>query len=646
MEPELGADEMDALTQGGESGLKGQYFNNMDFTSPVLERVDASIDFDWGKGSPNSKVDADTFSVRWTGFVTAKYSQTYTFYIVGDDGIRLYVDNKLVVNDWSNHGARERSGTLALKAGQSYPIKLEYYESSGGAVAKLLWSSSSQAKQIIPAAQLRTELSDSGGDSGGETKNLALGKPTSQSSTAYNGLSSRAVDGNTSGRYSDSSVTHTNSEAAPWWRVDLGGANSVGSVVLFNRTDCCGERLSNFNVDYLDQSGKVIATKLYAGAAPAQTTIALAAQNVYSVRVRLNGTNALSLAEVQVFGSTGGSSGGGGLCAEAIENGTASLSCPSGQKIMAIQFASYGLPTGTCDSGFSIGTCHATTSKAVVESACLNAASCDVQARNSVFGDPCSGKAKSLKIAYSCGGGSVPDAKITHIGTSSIWDGDGQNIKIARPSGSKAGDLLVLILHRTDDDLPLYVNGWTRVAECYKRDNGYACSTEADCKSWHNDDFCSDFGGHGGHDLAQSIFYRKVSSTEPTSYSFNLNTDSSGHPGWIILSALRGAATTNPVRDWAHMGCDRNVRSVFPSVYGVAGDMVLLSQSFDDKVAQSKFAAPNGTTTFGYVSNSDEAGFLFGGTLNKTGETGSMTTLGEGASDCKDALVSLTIKPQ
>jgi hypothetical protein len=238
------------------------------------------------------------------------------------------------------------------------------------------------------------------------------------------------------------------------------------------------------------------------------------------------------------------------------------------------------------------------------------------------------------------------DGKITHVGTNSVWDGDGQNIRIARPSGSKAGDLLVLILHRTDDDLPLYVNGWTRVAECYKGDNGYACSTEATCKSWHNDDFCGDFGGHGGHDLAQSIFYRKASSSEPSSYTFNLNRDSSGHPGWIILSALRGAATSNPVRDWAHMGCDGSSRSVFPSVYGVAGDMVLLSQSFDDKVAQSKFGAPSGTKTFGYVSNSDEAGFLFGGTLNKTGETGKMTTTGDGASSCKDALVSLTIKPQ
>lgn len=73
--------------------------------------------------------------------------------------------------------------------------------------------------------------------------------------------------------------------------------------------------------------------------------------------------------------------------------------------------------------------------------------------------------------------------------------------------------------------------------------------------------------------------------------------------------------------------------------------MVLLSQSFDDAVSQSKFGAPSGTSTFGYVSRSDEAGFLFGGTLRSTGETGKMKTIGDGASSCKDALVSLTIKP-
>ncbi len=69
------------------------------------------------------------------------------------------------------------------------------------------------------------------------------------------------------------------------------------------------------------------------------------------------------------------------------------------------------------------------------------------------------------------------------------------------------------------DDLPLYLDGWTRVAECYKRDNKYDCSTEEDCQSWHNDDYCRNFGTGGqGHDIAQSIFYKKATSSEPSSY--------------------------------------------------------------------------------------------------------------------------------
>jgi hypothetical protein len=251
---------------------------------------------------------------------------------------------------------------------------------------------------------------------------------------------------------------------------------------------------------------------------------------------------------------------------------------------------------------------------------------------------------KQLQDNANSGSGGTSSGNIQHIGTTEVWDRNGQGVKINRPSGTRSGDLMVLVLHRTDDHLPFAVSGWNRGAECYKEDNGYQCLTVSDCTS-KSGNFCDRFDGkYRGRDLAQVVFYKRAGSNEPSSYRFNLNKDSSGHPGWAILTTLRGANTSSPIRDSSNRGCDKNSDSLFPSVYGKKGDMLLLSQSFDDAVSKSKFGAPSGMSTFGYVSNSDEAGFLYGAILGKDGETGKRKTRGDGASSCKDALVSLSIK--
>ncbi len=141
---------------GGGTGtdLKGEYYDNTNFTTLKVTRTDATVNFDWGSGTPDPTVGADTFSVRWTGQVQPLYSQTYTFYTTSDDGVRLWVNGVQLVNNWTDHGPTENSGTIVLTAGQKYDILIEYYENGGGAVAKLSWSSTSQAKQIIPQSQL------------------------------------------------------------------------------------------------------------------------------------------------------------------------------------------------------------------------------------------------------------------------------------------------------------------------------------------------------------------------------------------------------------------------------------------------------------------------------------------------------------
>jgi hypothetical protein len=137
------------------SGLKGEYFDNMDLTGLGVTRTDPTVNFDWASGTPDPSVGADTFSVRWTGTVTPLYSQTYRFYAGGDDGVRLWINNVQVINDWTDHGYLElQTPDIALTAGQAVPIRFEFYENSGNARATLSWSSASQTKQIIPTAQL------------------------------------------------------------------------------------------------------------------------------------------------------------------------------------------------------------------------------------------------------------------------------------------------------------------------------------------------------------------------------------------------------------------------------------------------------------------------------------------------------------
>ncbi len=147
---------------------------------------------------------------------------------------------------------------------------------------------------------------------GGPAVNLAQGKPATQSSTAAGGVASRAVDGNLNGNYSANSVTHTAGSAQPWWQVDLGAVQRVDSIEVYNRTDCCMERLTNFTVFVSDEpfsSGSYDDTRAQAGVSaydvPGQagrpTTIAIGRPGRH-VRVQLRGSGVVSLAEVRVLG--------------------------------------------------------------------------------------------------------------------------------------------------------------------------------------------------------------------------------------------------------------------------------------------------------------------------------------------------------
>ncbi|KAM3097043.1 PA14 domain-containing protein [Phormidesmis sp. 146-35] len=134
-------------------GLLGQYYDSK-FNRLKLTRTDAAIDFNWGGGSPDSTVPIDQFSVRWTGKIQPAYSETYTFYTLSDDGVRLWINGQQIINNWTDHPPIEDSNAITLIAGQKYDIRLEYYEGTGGAISKLSWSSPNQPKETIPQARL------------------------------------------------------------------------------------------------------------------------------------------------------------------------------------------------------------------------------------------------------------------------------------------------------------------------------------------------------------------------------------------------------------------------------------------------------------------------------------------------------------
>jgi hypothetical protein len=136
------------------TGLKGEYFDNQDFTNLKVTRTDSTVNFDWGTAAPDSSMDGDSFSIRWTGQVQPQYSQTYTFYTQSNDGVRLWVNGVQLINNWTEHTSTEDSGTITLVAGQKYDIQMEFFEGQLTALTRLSWSSASQAKQVIPQQRL------------------------------------------------------------------------------------------------------------------------------------------------------------------------------------------------------------------------------------------------------------------------------------------------------------------------------------------------------------------------------------------------------------------------------------------------------------------------------------------------------------
>lgn len=125
---------------------RGEYFNNQDLSgSPVFVRDDPNLAFSWGSGSPAANFPADNFSVRWTRTVLFAPA-TYRFYARADDGVRIWLDNDLIINEWHEATSQTYSAERTVSAG-NHTIRVEYYENVGNAQIQVWWEQAGQFPQ-------------------------------------------------------------------------------------------------------------------------------------------------------------------------------------------------------------------------------------------------------------------------------------------------------------------------------------------------------------------------------------------------------------------------------------------------------------------------------------------------------------------
>ncbi|MBC8152733.1 MAG: OmpA family protein [Bacteroidetes bacterium] len=148
---------------GLTAGLKGEYFNGPNFEQKVLTRTDPQVDFDWNWQSPGPGVQREYFSARWTGKLYAPTSGKYRFSATVDDGVRVWVGGKKVIDEWRKQDDTQFVGEISLNGKQFYDLRVEYYNDWKGSIISVYWESPEDRRlmgftapphQLIPAKYL------------------------------------------------------------------------------------------------------------------------------------------------------------------------------------------------------------------------------------------------------------------------------------------------------------------------------------------------------------------------------------------------------------------------------------------------------------------------------------------------------------
>jgi uncharacterized protein (DUF1800 family) len=129
--------------------------------SPTITRIDETLNFNsaiqaWPGDPITSGTTSNYFSSRWTGELLPEFTQVYTLFANADNGVRLWVNGQLLINNWPPNTVTtgEKSAVIAFEAGSRYPLVFEHYNNTSGHVAILSWQSSSQVKQVVPKSRL------------------------------------------------------------------------------------------------------------------------------------------------------------------------------------------------------------------------------------------------------------------------------------------------------------------------------------------------------------------------------------------------------------------------------------------------------------------------------------------------------------
>ncbi|MDB5202958.1 MAG: hypothetical protein JWQ27_2367 [Ferruginibacter sp.] len=244
---------------GNHKGLTAMYFNNMELKGPPVHTDTIStIDNEWQAAPGIAGLGADHFSIRYTGFVKAEKSGRYRFSVKGDDGYRLWIGDKLMIDSWHDQGATINSADLNLISGKSYPVKLEYYENGGSAVLSFAWfaadedfkdalEAAAKADVAIISIGFNESLEHEGGDRSFELPSLQDSLVNAIAAVNQNTVVVLNAGGNVD---MQSWLPHTKSLLQAWYPGQEGG--TALAEIIFGITNPSGKLPASFEKQWAD----------------------------------------------------------------------------------------------------------------------------------------------------------------------------------------------------------------------------------------------------------------------------------------------------------------------------------------------------------------------------------------------------------